>query len=215
MKKRTKILLIVFGLMIILLFPVKQMYKDGGTTTYTSILYKVIKWKTLDGKTDIDFYIFPFNFKSLDSYKKTDNDSGSGVTQADYLFSFKNQYIGDNSATSRLLEALEISKLGNFTFELKTDKKPYALKINFNNYNVDPTTQEYQRKMRLYSIILLALIDNLDEVYYYDPNLNYFGFDNVATVNVSELNDKYEDIKEYGKSADKLQSLLILINYYE
>ena len=73
--------LIFIILAILLLLPIKRVYKDGGTTTYTSISYKIIIWKTLESsesddmkyavssKEKIDFYIFPFNFGTLDSYR--------------------------------------------------------------------------------------------------------------------------------------------------
>ncbi|MFQ8705745.1 MAG: hypothetical protein ACLR9T_06740 [Thomasclavelia sp.] len=77
MKKK----LIFIILAILVLLPIKRVCKDGGTITYTSISYKIIIWKTLESsesddmnnvvsnKEKIDFYIFPFNFGTLDSYR--------------------------------------------------------------------------------------------------------------------------------------------------
>ena len=42
MKKRIVIIFIIF---ILLIFPIKNTYKDGGTVTYTSLTYKIICWK--------------------------------------------------------------------------------------------------------------------------------------------------------------------------
>lgn len=55
--------------MIFLLIPVRKVYEDGGTQTYTSLVYKVIIWKQIDGKTGTKFYIFPNNFHQLDYYE--------------------------------------------------------------------------------------------------------------------------------------------------
>ena len=68
MKKK---LIIVFAVMavILLLIPVKKVYEDGGTLIYTSLIYKVIVWKQIDGKTGTEFYIFPDNFHQLDYYE--------------------------------------------------------------------------------------------------------------------------------------------------
>ena len=66
-----KKLIIVFAVIVVilLLIPVKKVYEDGGTQTYTSLLYKVIVWKQIDGKTGTEFYIFPNNFHQLDCYE--------------------------------------------------------------------------------------------------------------------------------------------------
>ena len=52
------------------LIPVRKVYEDGGTQTYTSLTYKVIVWKQIDGKSGTEFYIFPNNFHQLDYYGK-------------------------------------------------------------------------------------------------------------------------------------------------
>lgn len=52
------------------LIPVRKVYEDGGTQTYTSLTYKVIAWKQIDGKSGTEFYIFPNNFHQLDYYGK-------------------------------------------------------------------------------------------------------------------------------------------------
>ena len=52
-----KKLIIVFGViaMVLLLIPVRKVYEDGGMQTYTSLSYKVIVWKQIDGKSWTDF----------------------------------------------------------------------------------------------------------------------------------------------------------------
>ena len=58
MKKKLIIVFVVIAV-ILLLIPIKKVYEDGGTQTYTSLIYKVIVWKQIDGKTGMEFYIFP------------------------------------------------------------------------------------------------------------------------------------------------------------
>ena len=66
-----KKLIIVFAVItVVLLLPVRKVYEDGGTQTYTSLTYKVIVWKQIDGKLGTEFYIFPNNFHQLDYYGK-------------------------------------------------------------------------------------------------------------------------------------------------
>ena len=66
-----KKLIIVFAVItVVLLLPVRKVYEDGGTQTYTSLTYKVIVWKQIDGKSGTELYIFPNNFHQLDYYGK-------------------------------------------------------------------------------------------------------------------------------------------------
>ncbi len=66
-----KKLIIVFAVMAValLLIPVRKVYEDGGTQTYTSLTYKVIVWKQIDGKSGTELYLFPNNFHQLDYYE--------------------------------------------------------------------------------------------------------------------------------------------------
>ena len=66
MKKRYIILVIIA--LIILLYPKREVYEDGGTRTYTALAYKVIMWKELEGKTGTEIHFFPNNFHDLDYY---------------------------------------------------------------------------------------------------------------------------------------------------
>ena len=82
MKKRIGIIFIIF---ILLIFPIKNTYKDGGTVTYTSLTYKIICWKipinieiinSNDEHINRKFfettklYLFPFNFMKMNWYKE-------------------------------------------------------------------------------------------------------------------------------------------------
>lgn len=73
MKKKT-ILILCLVVVFVLLVPISAAYKDGGTTTFTSLTYKIICWNAMDDnyengyKTGIEVHFFPNNFKSLDEY---------------------------------------------------------------------------------------------------------------------------------------------------
>lgn len=66
MKKNRKKLFIFLAILLILCFPIKYNYKDGGTVSYKAILYSYTKYHKLenDGSyfIDTEFLIFPFNF---------------------------------------------------------------------------------------------------------------------------------------------------------
>lgn len=67
MKKKTVIIILIV-LFILLIIPVPLKLKDGGTTTYNAVLYRIVVWHALDEnepsgyKTGTEFHIFPFNF---------------------------------------------------------------------------------------------------------------------------------------------------------
>lgn len=69
--KKIIIPIIIIAMIIVLFAPLHIVtYKDGGTTAYTSLTYKVVKWNRINAdsifdKTDI--YFFPDNFKNIDS----------------------------------------------------------------------------------------------------------------------------------------------------
>lgn len=71
MKKKILIPITVFVLLAVLFVPVpKSAYKDGGTTEYCALTYKIVKWNRLTSeetfrKTKV--YFFPDNFKSIDN----------------------------------------------------------------------------------------------------------------------------------------------------
>ena len=69
-KNRKKIIIgCIAGLLLFLLFPVRWIYKDGGTRQYWAPLYTVIKWNRLnDSKRGTHVYLFPENFEDLDYY---------------------------------------------------------------------------------------------------------------------------------------------------
>jgi len=69
-----KKLIAVLVVLVLLLTPYVEVYKDGGTKTFTSLTYKIILWNELpavDGnhKTGIEVYLFPNNFFSLSHYR--------------------------------------------------------------------------------------------------------------------------------------------------
>ena len=75
-KLNFKVILLIIGILFVLLVPIKKTYKDGGTREYSAILYKVIKWHTLDDdyesgyKDTTEIHIFPTKFHSLDYYRE-------------------------------------------------------------------------------------------------------------------------------------------------
>jgi len=74
-KKSTVLLVLsILAILVIFLFPIKTTYRDGGTKTYTALLYRVIVWNHIDEnyennvKTGTEIYLFPNNFRKIDDY---------------------------------------------------------------------------------------------------------------------------------------------------
>ena len=67
MKGKAKWLVLLL-LVFILFFPIRRVYKDGGTREYSAVLYRMIIWHQLDPeepdscRTGLEFQPFPFNF---------------------------------------------------------------------------------------------------------------------------------------------------------
>lgn len=73
MKKKRIWIVILVIILLVLIFPITSVYSDGGTKTFTSLTYKVIIWDSIfkpeDEKPEVDLYLFPNNFHSIDYYR--------------------------------------------------------------------------------------------------------------------------------------------------
>ena len=78
MTKKNKIILLIIGIVIILLIPIRTTLDDGGTVVYNSLTYKIIDWHEenityIEGyKTGRNVYLFPNNFKTVKYYSDLD-----------------------------------------------------------------------------------------------------------------------------------------------
>ncbi len=129
---------------------------------------------------------------------------------ANYLFDLKTPYLGNNSAVGRLLTVLDIEMYGQYTFELKTTEEPYALVIRYNLIEGWGNILDHPSIILEKSALLLALIDNVEEIDWILPDS-----EEVHKITVSDLVEQFGDIKEYGKSAKSLNQLLIQLDYFE
>jgi len=143
------------------------------------------------------------------------NDNGADVSYAQKLYESRNQYIGNASGDSSLLEAIGVSeKLGSYKIELETKNEPYVLRIIFTDKVTDAAVLD--SAMNKYAMLLLALIDNASEIqwqYSVDQstggNGSFTGSLNVDEASLSLGND----IKSFAQSADQVQSLLDWLDF--
>lgn len=117
------------------------------------------------------------------------------------------QYLGDNSKVSALLDTIGAGDLGEYTIALKTDKEPYGLTVNYSTLKNEGAEAKFGNTGRIeYAYFALALIENLSEV-----DVNYK--DRSYRLTVAEANELVKgDIKDYGRSVEKLKELGQILN---
>ncbi|GFI48586.1 hypothetical protein IMSAGC019_03923 [Lachnospiraceae bacterium] len=54
----------------LMVMPLEWKFRIVLAKKHTSLTYKIIVWKQIDGKSGTEFYIFPNNFHQLDYYRK-------------------------------------------------------------------------------------------------------------------------------------------------
>ena len=114
------------------------------------------------------------------------------------LFSLRTDYIGNNSAVGNLLDALDFPQTRG-SFSLKTDAQPYGLTVNF--AEDAPDLLPYEKN----AVLLLALIDNADEIAYQFPS--------EALIYDRTWAEEWLEIPDVRvKSVEELSSLLDLLN---
>jgi hypothetical protein len=86
------------------------------------------------------------------------------------LYQHRNPFIGDASRNGQILRVLEVGEeLGTYHMELETNERPYILRVIFNQEPED--ADETDSQMNRYGLILLALIDNADEIQWAYPQM--------------------------------------------
>ena len=162
---------------------------------------------------------------------------GAAITPAvQALYEARTPYIGDNSAVGALLQELGRwyggGVLSGYTVSLQTASQPYGLTLDFTGRPEglsDSLAVKLNSEMERLSPLLLALIDNLEEVrwMYLRPD----GITQSQTVTLEEVNaalpavvsaynadrgtdwEALESVKDYAASAAALQQLAALSEY--
>ena len=82
MKKKIIIALIIVTVLAVLVVPFKTQFKEGGTTMYTALAYRVIVWRALmnegERKTGTEFHFFPNNFHDYEYYFERSSPTWKG-----------------------------------------------------------------------------------------------------------------------------------------
>ena len=141
---------------------------------------------------------------------------------AQSLYQNRTAYLGDAPAVGRLLEAMGIGEeLGSYTMEMTTSERPYVLQLNFREEPPDGGLA-LDRGMSGYGALLLALVENLEEVRwtwpeegggvlhtsYYDKGLLTTMLSGEARFTDGSRGNEYDSIKDFSASSGGVQNLL-------
>ena len=140
------------------------------------------------------------------------NQDGS-KTETDVAKTFDDYYaarvqsVGNNSEVINLINKLGAGDFGEYTIALQTKTEPYCLTIIYSKLKNGVDESKLKTLSRIdYAFYALALIDNLSTV-----NVTYKTFNYKLTVD--DANKVIGgNIKDYGKSADKLKELYEKLN---
>lgn len=142
------------------------------------------------------------------SNPESDIQKNTEKVNVESVYELKNEYIGNASSDGAILQELQISNnLGSYTTELETDSEPYVLRLCFEKEPAD--TDTFDSKMLEYSYLILALIDNADEVQWQYPvgDTLHTGY---CSMEVAKSNLGV-DVKKYGTSLPKFEKLCSLV----
>lgn len=130
---------------------------------------------------------------------------------AQQLFEAAHPYIGDMPANNDLAMALGISKnTGAYANKLHTENDPYGWEFVFKETGDIKKQEEITRKMELYAPVLLALVENCDEIMWSFAD----DLENVTDEPTNKVTSKDAskllgaDVKSYAESPEMVMELL-------
>lgn len=150
MNKKTIIIIVL----LVLLFPIKFQYMDGGTKEYKALTYQIIKWHAINEnyesgyKTGTEVHFFPNNFRSIDYYMNTE------PYRLKVIYDDKSYYAYTGSF--------------NWCNEYKNCQSVEKLMVSdFNSYEGITITNTTQIKLRLYYDIKKITVykNSFDNIY--------------------------------------------------
>lgn len=152
--------------------------------------------------------------KELTVYGASFTPDGTHISDtANMLFEKKNPYIGQMSANADLTMMLGIdTQFGEYENELFTEKRPYKWMFHF-KYSADE--QRLNTRMTAYACILLAVVENADEIgwsYPVDSEGKERRYKTVTGKQASKILGR--DVKSFGESPESIQKMLDKLNPY-
>ena len=145
--------------------------------------------------------------------------AGQALKQFETLYEARTPYVGNPSALNEVAQALNLSRLGSYTFRLQTGTEPYGWTVDFTQ-EIEGLTNEL---MPYLAPQMLAVVGNLGTVSWtcpddqVNPQTHTITLDEV-NARLAELTDAYNDangtdwetlesVKDYAQSPVMLQRL--------
>ena len=159
--------------------------KETGDTmiVYKAPFYNVYR---INRNTKNEYYIIDtkrqYNEKNVPITPFNRDKSG-----IENIIQYKNQYVGNNSNDSHLIDSLPLAEYG-YVFEI--DSKNLGLTIDYHITDWYVNESHYLEKSLLYnSVSIFALIDNVEQI-----TFNFSG--NTYTVSRKQINEFYPNFKD-------------------
>lgn len=142
--------------------------------------------------------------------------------QAADLMRLKTPYCGAPTALGNIARVLRIQEqLGSYTVSMDTARPPYRWTLAFDRN----LSNEQQARMERYACVMLALVENLDEVAWTWPDGADLLFRDTAGRHLRELTEEHnlgpsggniwyskDSVKDYAQSAADIQRMLTLLD---
>ena len=127
------------------------------------------------------------------------------------VYNTRHKYVGEMPANSKVAGALGIyADLGEYLNSLQTNEEPYGWTLEFQNPVEAYNEQNFNEKMKAYACVLLAMIDNLNNVSWtYECNGTLVK-QTLSTKEASEYAG--QNVKEASEDVVQLQSLMESLN---
>lgn len=133
--------------------------------------------------------------------------------QAKALSKYKTPYVGDNGKVIGIIDRLSYSK-NRRDIELKTEKIPYEVIINYDFEGSSIPEATLKNYMRNDSAIMFALIDNLDKIICKINNVNDYKTVTEFSFTRNKVQESFQkDLREYGEDKEGMENLLDNLNF--
>lgn len=117
------------------------------------------------------------------------------VDNVDSLWKHKTEFVGDNSKVINILNEAGAKDIGDYKIEIESGKKPYGLKVNYENVkDMDPA------QLEKLTAVTMGLVGNLERM---QINADGKAYD----YTIDEINKMFNmDVKDLSKDKQKLKS---------
>lgn len=147
----------------------------------------------------IIFCAFLLIWYGLFQFNKTERPPlAQSDTEISELYDTRTSYLGDNSAIGQVLLKTNVGAYGDYTYELKTDERPYVITVHFKQLSRPFAKIDFDRS----AILILALVDNADEVEF------RYGEERYALTRKGASRIAGKDVSDIGASKEALEDFL-------